>query len=100
MYRRPGSNPNYFTEILSEKLQTIKQWNKDCIYAGDFNLDLLKHKTHKPTDEFINLNFALAYTPQINRPTRITSDTATVIDNLFSNLPPQNICMNGIILTD
>jgi hypothetical protein len=100
MYRRPGSNPNSFIEILSEKLHIIKQMNKQCIYAGDFNLDLLKYKSHNPTNDFINLNFALSYTPQINRPTRITSDTATIIDNLFSNLPLQNDCTNGIILTD
>ena len=83
MYRRPGSNPNNFIELLNDKLLHIKQTNKYCIYAGDFNLDLLKYQNHSPTTEFINLNLALSYIPQINRPTCITKETATIIDNFF-----------------
>jgi hypothetical protein len=100
MYRRPGSNPNDFIDLLNDKLLHIKQTNKHCIYAGDFNLDLLKHQNHPPTNEFININLALSYIPQINRPTRITKDTATIIDNFFSNFPITNEATNGIMLTD
>jgi exonuclease III len=41
MNRRPGVNPDIFIDTLSEKLHIIKHQNKNCIYAGDFNLDLL-----------------------------------------------------------
>jgi hypothetical protein len=100
MYRCPGSNPTAFIELLNDKLLHIKQTNKYCIYAGDFNLDLLKYQNHSPTSEFINLNLALSYIPQINRPTRITTETATIMGNFFSNFPITNEITNGILLTD
>jgi hypothetical protein len=100
IYRRPGVNPNIFIDALSEKLHIIKHQNKNCLYAGDFNLDLLKYKSHTPTNDFLNLNFALSYTQKINRPTRITSETATVIDNIFSNIPLSSENVNGILLSD
>ena len=51
---------------------------------GDFNIDLLKSDTHKPTNDFINMMFASSLIPLINRPTRVTQQTATLIDNIFS----------------
>ena len=100
MYRRPGSNPNSFIEILNDKLLNIKQTNKYCIYAGDFNLDLLKYQSHNPTSDFINLNFAYSVTPIITKPTRITSHSATLIDNIFTNSPNQNDNIAAIIPID
>jgi hypothetical protein len=46
------------------------------------------------------MNFALSFIPQINRPTRITSTSATIIDNFFSNLPLSKEISNGILLAD
>jgi hypothetical protein len=100
LYRRPGSIPNTFIDILHNSLQTLKNQKKDCTYAGDFNLDILKYKTYKPTNEFLDLNFAMAFTPIINKPTRITSETATIIDNIFTNHTLDNNNLNGIILSD
>jgi hypothetical protein len=39
------------------------------------------------------------FIPLINRPTRLTSHSATLIDNIFTNCPSQNT-VNGIILND
>ena len=52
---------------------------------GDFNLDLLKHELHRPTEKFLDIMFANSYLPMINRPTRVTRDTCTLIDNIFAN---------------
>ena len=52
---------------------------------GDFNIDLMKNNMHKPTTDFINMMFTNALIPLINKPTRITSHSATLIDNIFSN---------------
>ena len=50
---------------------------------GDFNLDLLKFKTHSDTDAFLNAMLTINFQPQILQPTRITNHTATLIDNIF-----------------
>ena len=52
---------------------------------GDFNIDLIKNDSHKPTNDFINIMFANSLIPLINRPTRITSNLATLIDNICSS---------------
>ena len=36
-----------------------------------------------PTDRFISANLSLGLVPTITRPTRITRNTATLIDNIF-----------------
>ena len=40
---------------------------------------------HQPTNEFINLMTSNSLYPLISKPTRITSSTATLIDNIFTN---------------
>ena len=52
---------------------------------GDFNIDLMKNNVHKQTKDFIDMMFTNALIPLINKPTRITSHSATLIDNIFSN---------------
>ena len=52
---------------------------------GDFNINLLSHDSHNPTDEFINTLFSYSFQPHILQPSRITSHSATLIDNIFFN---------------
>ena len=51
---------------------------------GDFNIDLLNMSTHQSTNDYIDINFTNSFLPLITKPTRITSTTATLIDNIFS----------------
>jgi hypothetical protein len=44
--------------------------------------------------------FSSSFIPLINRPTRVTSTTATLIDNIFTNRQDIGRCYNGIIPTD
>jgi len=56
-----------------------------CCIAGDFNIDLLKAESHAPTADFINCIFSHSFYPVINKPTRVTETSATLIDNIFTN---------------
>ena len=68
---------------------------------GDYNIDLMKHTSHNPTSEFIDLMFSNSFIPLINKPTRVTSKTATLIDNIFINeYKNENKYMTGILATD
>ena len=66
---------------------------------GDFNLYLLQYNHHTPTQEFIDTLFSHAFIPLISNPTRLTSYSATLIDNIFTNNLSQNV-LNGIVLND
>ena len=66
---------------------------------GDFNLDLLRYNDNVPTQEFIDRLFSYSFYPLISNPTRISSHTATLIDNIFTNQLSDNV-FNGIVLND
>ena len=51
---------------------------------GDFNLDLIKSQQHSGTGEFLGLLQEVGLHHLISLPTRITSKSATLIDNIFS----------------
>jgi hypothetical protein len=100
IYRRPGTDINIFNDKLSTILDTVRKEKKIVYHVGDFNIDLLKHLSHPPTSDFISLNFANSISPLINKPTRITKDTASLIDNIFSNNTISENDISGIIPSD
>ena len=51
---------------------------------GDFNIDLLNNNSG--SESFFNLMFLHGMYPRIDRPTRITDSSATLIDNIFTNV--------------
>ena len=52
---------------------------------GDLNIDLIKHDTHQPTSDFLYLKHTLSMIPLIRKPTRVTAQTASLIDHFFTN---------------
>ena len=85
-----------FLDKFNDILSRISKDNKQCYVMGDFNLDLLQYNHHTPTQEFIDTLFSLAFIPFISNPTRLTSFSATLIDNTFTNNLSQNV-LNGIV---
>ena len=78
---------NFITllDSLRKLLLTTTRENKICYVMGDFNLDLLRHEQHTITEEFVLLMFSHLPYPMITKPTRITSNTTSRIDNIFAN---------------
>ena len=66
---------------------------------GDFNLDLLRYNHHIPTQEFIDSLFSYAFLLLISNPTRLTTYSATLIGNIFTNNLAHNV-LSGMILND
>ena len=66
---------------------------------GDFNLDLLQYNHHVPTQDFMECLFSHAFLPLISIPTRLTSYSATLIDNIFTNHLSTHI-FTDIVLND
>ena len=52
---------------------------------GDFNLNLINFQHHQNTGEFLDGLHSYMFFPMITRPTRITSHTTTLLDNIFAN---------------
>ena len=99
MYRPPNQNLQDFIDGLDSFLVRISKENKACFLMADWNLDLMKHHKHDKTSEFLDVMFSRAFFPLISRPTRITSNTASLIDNTFTN-DVRNCAVSGLLFTD
>ena len=101
IYRPPGADLDVFNQSLSDILSCIGTGNKSCYIAGDFNINILNSKEHSKTSDFIDLMFSYSLMPHINKPTRVTERSATLIDNIFSNEIVNDVeSMSGILYTD
>ena len=78
-------------------IEILKSCSSPCM--GDFNLDLLQYNHHRLTQEFVDTLFSHAFIPLFPNPTRLTSFSATLIDNIFTNNLSPN-CLDGIVLND
>ena len=68
---------------------------------GDVNIDLMRYSVHRKTSDFLDAMYANGFIPLINRPTRVTSQSATIIDHLYTNnLNVSNAMFQGILVTD
>ena len=79
-------------------LDLIVRENTIVFLPGDFNVNL-SHNNELSLDaeECTNIFFSHHLFPLINKPTRETNHTATVIDNIFCNVPsPIDISDVGI----
>ena len=61
------------------------QEGKLCLISGDFNINLLNYNKHPLTEDFIITLGSFFLEPHILKPTRITSHSSTLIDNIFFN---------------
>ena len=67
----------------------------------DFDIDLFKSESCDYSNNFIEQLLTSSFLPVINKPTRITYHTATLINNTFiTNIENIENSMNGIIFTD
>lgn len=69
------------------------------LVCGDFNIDLLKSNDHMKTTEFVDIMFSLSLYPLIVKPSRITKDTATLLDNIFTNVTDVKTT-SGLLVTN
>lgn len=92
IYRPPKKSIAIFNETLKKLLEDLSRENKIVYLAGDFNINLLNANSHIPSSEFIEQMFSFSFFPSINKPTRITSTTATIIDNIFINTLSHSVC--------
>ena len=80
-------NLNYFnTNYLNNLLHKVYKEQKSVFLLGDFNVNLLNYNNHNPTNEFLDSLASNSFVPYILQPTRLTSHSKTLIDNIFSNI--------------
>ena len=97
IYRPPAASKPLFLEYYNKILEHIN-YDK-CYILGDFNLDLLKYETDNHVRSYVDLSMEFSYRPLINKPTRITSHSATLLDHIWSNNLSETL-NSGILMND
>ena len=97
IYRHPSMSITDFNDnYISPLLEKLSFENKNITVLGDFNVNLLNHDQDNQTSEFINLMATGSLLPTITKPTRVTSRSKTLIDNIFSNDTSDNLISGNI----
>ena len=86
IYRHPNRDPNNFLEYIENTLPKIDNNKNQIFIMGDYNIDLLQYAHSSLSNEFINMMISKSFLPYILQPTKVTDHSATVIDNIFSNV--------------
>ena len=86
IYRHPSMDLTDFNcNYLNKLLENISKEQKSIFLLGDFSVNLLNYE-HNQTNEFLDSLASNSFIPLILQPTRITSHSTTLIDNVFSNV--------------
>ena len=72
-----------FITEFSETLNTVHERSKKAY--GDFNIDVLKIHTNSSFNTFFENVISQGFYPTITRPTRLSENSNTLIDNIFTN---------------
>ena len=97
IYKHPSMNTNEFNDdYLNELLDKLSKENKTIFLFGDFNINLLNYDIHSPTNEFLDFLSSHYFLPHILQPSRVTTNSKTLIDNIFSNMAVPNIISGNL----
>ncbi|XP_065678226.1 uncharacterized protein LOC136093192 [Hydra vulgaris] len=99
IYRKPSGNLKKFKTHLNTFLTKVNKERKHIYVVGDINLNLLKQASNK-IKHFIDKLLQHNVIPTINKPTRITKKSSTLLDNKITNNFYNNYISTGIIKTD
>jgi len=81
IYRHPNTNWQSFEKDFINICEKVRSENKNLLFSGDINLDLLK--SNNVTKTFLLELKLNDITQIIDKPTRETSKTATLIDHIY-----------------
>ena len=86
IYRHPSMDLNEFNEeFFNPLMEKIGSEDRKLFLMGDFDIDLLRVDVNTPTTNLFDVITTNLLVPHIIIPTRITSTTRTLIDNIYSN---------------
>ena len=85
LYRHPSANIEDFTSKLDVLLKNLNQEKYEVSILGDMNIDFLKCNSLSLTEDYLEMLYTNNMLPEITKPTRITSHTATLIDHICTD---------------
>ena len=84
IYKHPFCNTNNFISLLSNSLLAITESNKKYFVDDDFNVNLL-NVNKKSIQHYLNTLESIGCNLLVNKPTRVTNHSSTLLDHLYTN---------------
>ena len=105
VYRPPNTDSSLFINELERILTMLKSENRDIFIIGDFNDDTFKYRLHQSknieAENFTNILSEFNLYKRIHKPTRIKLPSATLLDNMCTNIPINiDSCNSGILTSN
>ena len=100
LYRLPNKPLKETLEDTKLIFDCLNRDKRHKVLCMDHNLDLLKSDYHRGTQDFVELALSSGLMTTINKPTRITNYSATLIDNIFINRELYSDCKSTLVLDD
>ena len=88
-------NCNYLNKLL----KNISKEQKPISLLGDFNVNLLNYNEHNSINQFLDSLASNSFISLILQPTRITSHSNNLIDNIISNIIDPDIISGNLTAT-
>ena len=82
---------------FDESIEKFTSSGKDNVIMCDFNNDLLNCESSNYSHDFLSSLQSCYLTPAIDKPTRVRSTSATLIDNIFINNPDKVVACGNLI---
>ena len=99
MYKHPTMKHHRFSnDFMHTFFDKLTKKNKPSVISGDFNLNLIKYTQNRRVNQFLENILSKNFIPHITLPTRVTEESATSPDNIFTNNYEHN-CVSGNITT-
>ena len=101
IYRPPNTDIKLFIDVLKDVLEKVQLENKLLYLVSDYNINLLTVDSHSLTADFNDPMYSSGLVPLITCPTRVTENSGTLVDYIFTNKGVSyNESVYGIFITD
>ena len=68
---------------MNTTVSSVNAEHKEVFIAGDFNFDFSKRDSSLETQQFVDIMYTSSLFPLIDKPTRVSSHSAALIDKIF-----------------
>ena len=93
---RPPNSDHEVLKLIENLIRNLDDEGKEFVILGGFNYDLLNQSAAHNSDKFLEILNLYQLHQLINKPTRITETSKTLIDVIITN-KPVNYLKSGII---
>lgn len=99
VYRSPSTHCHTFIDALETYYSSTKN-NTTYYLVGDINIDIASHLKDQNKDKYLDVLYNAGFTPCVESPTRVTLNTSTCIDHIFTTHYDTSAVTAAVLTTD